>query len=28
VLLSKPLASLQFSQHSFEFRLCRHIAPL
>jgi hypothetical protein len=28
VLLSKPLASLQFSQHSFELRLCRHIAPL
>ena len=28
VLLSQPLASFQFSQHSFEFRLFRHRAPL
>ena len=26
--LSQPLASFQFSQHSFEFRLFRHNAPL
>ena len=28
VLLSQPLTSFQFSQHSFEFRLFRHKAPL
>ena len=28
VLLSQPLASFQFSQYSFEFRLFRHKAPL
>ena len=27
VFLSQPLASFQFSQHSFEFRLFRHNAP-